>query len=187
MELVLGSDKRQPWSWFFVKAGLLLGALFVAGSMFADRYRVGITAQAVTCIPGYRVFLIDTQNTTPERGAIFAFKANGITPWLEEAVPEAKPLIPHFADGKMLVKYMEAVPGDVVEVTENGVAVNGAHVADGLKLSATLRKLERNFVRTERVPADAYWFGGKTYDSFDSRYWGIVARTQLVGRAYPIF
>lgn len=187
MELVLSKDKRQPWCWFLVKAGLLLGALFVAGSMFSERYRIGITSQAVTCIPGYRVFLIDTQNKKPERGAIFAFKARGVTPWLEEAVPEARPLIPHFADGKMLVKYMEAVPGDVVEVTQNGVAVNGVHVADGLKLSATLRKRERIFVRAERLPDGAYWFGGKTYDSFDSRYWGIVDNTQLVGRAYPIF
>ncbi len=180
-------SRREPWPRFLLKAGLLLGLLVLAGSTFASRYKIGRTPQAMACIPGVSVFLIDTHDTAPERGAIFAFEARGLVPLLERAHADAAPLIPRFADGQILVKYMMGLPGDHVHVDADVTAVNGESIGRGLILAATLNEPAASFARDVTIPAGEYWFSGATLDSFDSRYWGTAKQAQLVGRAYPLF
>lgn len=179
--------KREPWARFFVKVAMVLVVLYAAGSMFATRYKVGITSQLNTCIPGYRFFLIDTQNMTPERDAIFAFRAKGITPLLEKGHKEIQPLIPYFADGEILVKYIRGIPGDEVSVSTEEVSVNDEVINKGLALAMSLNKKKEDFVRKRHLDEGQFWFAGSTFDSFDSRYWGSVTSDQLIGRAYPLF
>ena len=42
-------------------------------------------------------------------------------------------------------------------------------------------------VVTHLIEKDEFFALGTTIDSYDSRYWGTVNETQIVGRLYPIF
>jgi len=149
-------------------------ALVVGGLAYyaSSRYSLGIDPQENTCLP-WRVFVIDKHDVTPERGVIFAFKT--------------KDLRPFFKEGTHMIKVIDGLPGDRVNVTPQQVLVNGKEVGEGLRLSKPLKKPAGRFVREEIVPANKYWFMGKTPDSFDSRYWGYVQKSDLIGRAYPIW
>ncbi|KSQ21531.1 signal peptidase I [Pseudomonas aeruginosa] len=166
------SKAKGSYLAFAVKAVPLA---LVAGCLafyLSTRFSVGIDPQENTCLP-WRVFVIDKADVIPARGAIFAFKA--------------KDLRPYFQPGTHMIKVIDGLPGDLVKVTNEMVLVNGSQVGEGLELSKPLKRPESRFIREEIVPDNKYWFMGKTLDSFDSRYWGYVAKDDLIGRAYPIW
>lgn len=163
---------KQSTGRFLLRA-LPITAVFAAGALYlTNRYSVGIDPQANTCLP-WRVFVIDKHDQTMERGEIYAFKSQSMEPF--------------FKNGTQIIKVADGLPGDKVKVTTEHVTVNGSVVGDGVALSEKLKKPPTRFVREEIVPQDKFWFMGKTVDSFDSRYWGYVAKSSIVGRAYPIW
>jgi signal peptidase I len=119
------------------------------------------------------------------------------------------------ADGERLIKRIVGVPGDVVELRNEVLLVNGA-AAEYLNPSAVLEPIGLGSVAagvrtTERiagsertvqllpdvparrsfgpivVPADSYFVLGDNRDnSADSRYIGVVPRQRLIGRAHHI-
>ncbi len=119
------------------------------------------------------------------------------------------------SDGTRLIKRLVALPGDVVEMRDERLTINGvaAEYADfqtveerselGSPQSA-LRGMERvagsaraiQFLPGGRamrsfgavvVPKDSYFFLGDNRDnSADSRYIGVVPRQRLIGRAHHV-
>jgi signal peptidase I len=121
---------------------------------------------------------------------------------------------PH--DGKRLVKRVIGLPGDTLELQNERLILNGepieyapldetiaAQVA-GPERSASEFALEQLPARPHavmatpalpaprdfgpmKVPADQYFMLGDNRDnSFDSRFWGCVSRSQIVGRATTV-
>lgn len=76
------------------------------------------------------------------------------------------------------IKQVIAVPGDVVEVSKEGVYVNGSYIK-----KSTLSKREDlpKAYGVHQLKAGEYWtFGsGKPESSFDSRYYGIVKKETI--------
>ncbi|WP_137887505.1 S26 family signal peptidase [Pseudomonas sp. 2FE] len=158
----------------FAAKALVLSAV-VAGSvvLLASRYSIAIATQKSLCLPPYRVWLIDKTSVEPVRGEIFAFRSNGLSPI--------------FADGTTIVKVLEGMPGDQVEVTLEQTTINGSQVAEGLQVAIDQRVDPQRYVRKGSIDRGRYWFFGKTSDSFDSRYWGSVGADQIIGKAYPLW
>ncbi|HET8529238.1 MAG TPA: signal peptidase I [Gaiellaceae bacterium] len=107
----------------------------------------------------------------PKRGQIVVFTA-----------PAAAARCGADDGGKTFVKRLIGLPGDVVSERDGYVYVNG-------------RRLEEPYVdprlrdtRTQtwaRVPAGHYFFmGDDRSDSCDSRTWGTVPRSSLIGRVF---
>ncbi len=190
MSLSIGWIK--PWTWrsaaiFAAKAGVLLIALALAGSYFGKRYRIAIDAQVTQCLPGTRIYLVDTYAKNFRRGDIVVFTARGLDRLVEQGHEAARGLAASYRNGTKLVKRVAGGPRDHVVVSRERVTVNSRTVGEGLDLAATLARAPESFARDERVPAGMYWVMGATRDSFDSRYCGYVDQTQIVGRAYAIF
>lgn len=61
-----------------------------------------------------------------------------------------------------------------------------ARATDPEALTAMMRD-PATLVRHERVPVKHFWIMGETSDSFDSRYWGFLPQSQVVGKAYALF
>jgi len=191
---------------------LLICALvmFAVRSSFADWNDVPTGSMKPTIIEGDRVFInklaydLKVPFTTlhiaewsaPRRGDIVVFHS-----------PK---------DGTRLVKRTIGLPGDVIELRDNQLIINGEAVeyqpiADELSpdLTATDRSIStyaseklpgrshpvagiprvpamRDF-GPYRVPEGSYFMmGDNRDDSFDSRYFGVVKRSQILGRATSV-
>ena len=118
-------------------------------------------------------------------------------------------------DGVRLIKRLVGVPGDIVEMRDEVLFVNGraaeysaprsvleamdyGRTVDGLRTTERIEGNERTVqflptipakrnVGPISVPADSYFFLGDNRDnSADSRYIGVVPRRLLIGRAHHI-
>jgi conjugal transfer pilin signal peptidase TrbI len=157
---------------FLIRA-MPLTAVMVAASLYATaRFGIGIDPQKNTCLD-WRVFIIDKHATSVERDGIYAFKSTQMEPY--------------FRNGTVIIKYVRGVIGDRVTVNPTQVSINGKVQGQGLLLADKLGMPPARFVRDEIVPADKYWFMGTSSDSFDSRYWGYVGQSDVIGKAYPIW
>ena len=96
--------RKESWPRFGMKAALMLLALLLAGNWFMNRYRIGIDPQNEKCLPGYTVYLIDLNDRSLQKGAIYSF--------------HAKNLQPLYKDGTRMVKILAGMPGDVVEIDQ---------------------------------------------------------------------
>lgn len=153
-------------------SSLAVAALVVA---FSSRFAIVLPQQAaeVECLNA-RAFLIDRSDRTLAPGQLVAFKLSAQNPV--------------FAVGTGLVKKVAALPGETVEVTKDGVHVGQRYYPVGSE--RVIRKLQLDPVavyRTEQVAEGRFFAVGERETSFDSRYWGTAAYTDVVGRAYALF
>lgn len=142
-------------------------------SYLSNRYVLGIDTQIEKCIPEYSYYLIDKWDNVPAKGHIFAFYANGLSPIFE--------------DGRILIKYLQAVEGDEVDVQQAGIFVNRHKIGQGVPLANQFNLEASYFYRKQLLKPNEYWLSGTSESSLDSRYFGVFTRDQMMGRAYPIW
>ena len=134
----------------------------------------GVGPNDPSSLVGHWFFIVDRHNKQVERGALVAFRTDDrMMPW--------------YSPGAIFIKQVAALPGDRVDVDEQGMRVNGQTVTDTLLLTDTLNKPVEAFARSEAVQPGRYWVLGTSPDSFDSRYWGPIRRDQIVGTAMAVF
>jgi signal peptidase I len=204
------SRARHWWRQEIRPLLLLLLVLSAVRSSFADWNDVPTGSMKPTIIEGDRVLVnkvaydLKVPFTTwhlaewsnPQRGDIVVFFS------------------PH--DGQRLVKRVIGLPGDTLELRNNSLVINGEPVAYqpiGEELLRDLASADRpgRVFATEqlpgathsvagtpaaramrdfapiRVPEGKYFMmGDNRDDSFDSRYWGPVARKEIIGRATAV-
>ncbi len=93
-------------------------------------------------------------------------------------------------DVELLIKTVAAVPGDQVEVSTDGIAVDGIAIARSQALPHDDRGRELHAVASGiyRVGPDQVWvISGFDLRSYDSRYFGPVPIANLRGQARPLF
>jgi conjugative transfer signal peptidase TraF len=88
-----------------------------------------------------------------------------------------------------LGKVVAAVEGDVVDVEPDGVRVNGALWPQSQQKTYDLRGRRvdlRQPFGPQRLGPGLVWLMGRHRDSWDSRYFGAIARSALDGRFIPL-
>ncbi len=204
------SRLRQWWRQEIRSLLLVVFIVFAVRSSLADWNDVPTGSMKPTILEGDRIWVnklaydLKVPFTTwhiaewgnPQRGDIAVFYS------------------PH--DGKRLVKRVVGLPGDLIELRNNTLVINGEpveyqpvaeeivqslspadragrvfateilsghpHVVAGHPATPALRSFP-----PQRVPDGNYFMmGDNRDDSFDSRYWGTVARKQIVGRATTV-
>ena len=151
-------------------------ALFgIAGLMmllFFNRFKLSPDLQEYRCLDQW-LFLVDKSDKDLKKGHMVAFHHK-----------EGAKKIPK---GIGLIKILRGVSGDRIKVTENYTEVNG--VRFDISMTFGLKVLEDEAAIYERefiVPEGHYFFMGTTKFSNDSRFWGTIAKEQVVGRSYAI-
>jgi conjugative transfer signal peptidase TraF len=88
-----------------------------------------------------------------------------------------------------LLKRIEALSGDRVSLDDAGVAVNGIRVAGtrALRTDGRGQPIAQVGPGTWLIDADAFWAGSTAHpQSFDSRYFGPVPLSSIIGVAVPL-
>jgi signal peptidase I len=207
---ILRSRLRRWWRQEIRGLLILALVLFAIRSSLADWSDVPTGSMKPTIIEGDRVYVNKLAYDLK-----VPFTTRHIAEWSD---PRRGDIVVFFSphDGKRLVKRVVGLPGDTVELRNNGLVLNGQPVAYKPIAEELLRDLSpadrashvfaaeqlsdrphavagtpavralRDF-GPYRVPDGHYFMmGDNRDDSFDSRYYGPVARKRIVGRATAV-
>ena len=162
--------------------GTVAGSLGAADVLWCSGWRVNLTESEPLGL--YRLLAIQP-STVIRRGALIEFcPPAGITPTRFPFYMKGD-----CAGGGMpMFKQVVGVPGDRVDVTLHGVLINGHPIPYSAQLarSSTWPTLQLpHQARVFTLGPDQYWTYGRgawpalAAQSFDSRYWGVVARADV--------
>lgn len=182
MKKVIGTlvEKLKGIEWkglnatFIIKMSVTAALILLAFSLFMNRYFIGYDPQEFRCLPDHAIYITDKKDKELERGEVYAFHAKGLSPIYE--------------DGVKMVKILVGMPGDTVEIDAEGrILVNDIEVSYGLSQAGLLNKKPDDFIGKAVLGEGKYWFLGTAMKSFDSRYWGSVDESQIIGKTYGIY
>ena len=182
----------KKWLREYLSFGLTIALLLAARSSLADHYLVPSGSMEPTLLPGDRV-LVDKH--------AYGFRLPFTLIKLSQGEPLARGDIVVFdspADGTRLIKRLVALPGDLVQVKDGHVTINGAAAATEAGspaevLGAHAVTLNLNFgggpdVAPMRVPAgQVFVLGDARGNSADSRYFGFVPESAIYAKAARVY
>ena len=127
-------------------------------------YSIPTVSMYPTLMVGDQIVVTPYFGAAPDRGHIIVFRS---------------PMDPE----ELLVKRVIALPGDLVDSRLGRVRIGGYTLPEPY----VLRQAASGSISSQVVPAEAYFvLGDNRDDSYDSRSWGFVPRSQIVGRARMI-
>ena len=178
-----------------VALGLALGIQ----AFVVKPYRIPSGSMEPTLAVGQRVLVnrIGTVFSEPSVGEITVFhppegaeqEMCGPVPHMVHLGGEAcdQPIPKH--TGVNFIKRIVAGPGDTISIVEGHVIRNGKREADSYtRPCAAPSAPECNFPKPIRIPA-GHWFmmGDNRGESDDSRFWGPVAKSWIIGGAFATY
>ena len=172
---------------YAVTAAVAVALAFLVQAYVVKPYRVPTPSMANTVKAGERVLIDRTvyHYRSIRRGDIIAFRG------------------PAAVDHIVLLKRVVGLPGDTLSLSDGRLYVNGKLLnepylrsSDG-DVTQTLPATGYGgpgddtpwtLARPYTVPAGHYFMmGDNREDSYDSRYWGPIARSDVIGRAFAVY
>ena len=86
-----------------------------------------------------------------------------------------------------LVKRVTGMPGDRICAAEDRITINGRVAATRLRVDAAQRPMPWWQGCRTLAPGEYFLLMADVPGSFDGRYFGITAKTDVIGRAYPLW
>ena len=152
----------------------LLGVSSLLVLSFIQRFTISIPNVQSQCLET-SMFIIDKRDKDILPGDLVAFTFNKDDP--------------HFDKGMSFIKIAAAEGGDLVSVSQDELKVNGQKVGiAGMRHVINFLELDPSDYELNVVVADNELFVvGETIYSYDSRYWGAIDKSTILGKAYAIF
>lgn len=157
---------------------LFAALLLLFGGCATARLTMSASAMEPT-IPAGSTFAIDAdayEDQDPRRFDIVTFiyrSRTGLRP------------IQQPPDGAEICYRIVGLPGERVEVTAEGLRINGQPIdlPAGLEVQPAPVSEEYHRYNSVNLPANAYYLlGDNTNKALDSRYWGFIRRDQITGK-----
>ena len=139
-------------------------------------YKIPTGSMRPTLLEGDRIFVdkITYRFRPPQRGEIIVFKY---------------PLDPK----KDFVKRLVAFDGEELEIRNGSIYINGKRLEDPAEISSHYYYNRNDWAYSKegqkiKVPPNSFFvLGDNSAQSSDSRSWGFVSRSYLIGRAFLIW
>ena len=167
--------------WAFAPAGLALAVGLVAGGAFGMRINLtGSLPLGVYQVVEGNVQRGDLVLACPDlTEPLFEARSRGYLPYGVSC--------PGWFGS--LIKYVAALPGDVVLATPDGISVNGRPMPNTSRVDTDCSGLPLPPLPASGPVAEGRVWLLSTYAgrSFDSRYWGPVPLSTLRGRVWPVW
>lgn len=159
--------------------GLLVGGAFsyVVRAHVVQAFSIASASMRPTLLIGDQI-LVDKAATDYTRGDLLVFD-----------FPPDKGK----AEMREYVKRLIGLPGDVIEIRDKQVLVNGKPLAEPYVIHTDSKtipadKQPRDFYGPVTVPEDSCFVLGDNRDrSYDSRFWGFVKKNEIVGKVAGIY
>jgi len=163
---------------------IILFLIIFAGALIPSRFVVSTSASLE-----HRIFIL---NHTPDVSRIK--KGSYVVFYLDES--------DKFYGGKRLIKRVSCDEGSVLKVTEKMVfyregketkkELRKQYFCDGEYLGEALTHTSKgdklsNFVYNGKIPEGYVFVTGTHPRSYDSRYWGLLKKTDIIALAYPVY
>lgn len=148
---------------FKIPSGSMLQTLQIGDHLLVTKFAYGVK------IPFTNSMIIERDG--PERGDVIVFD-----------FPEDP--------SKDFIKRVIAVPGDVIEIREKKVFLNGEELVEPYiqHVDASTSVPRRDNFGPVMVPQNKYFVMGDNRDeSYDSRFWGFVERNTIAGKALILY
>jgi signal peptidase I len=155
--------------------------LFLGVRLLVQNYRVDGPSMTPTLLNGQYI-LVDKASyyfTSPTRGDIVVFQAP------RAALAKCPPAVDTGQSSNDFVKRVIGVPGDTVQIDDNG-----AVIVDGVPIKETYVRFPAYASTPEKILVgknEYFVLGDNRSDSCDSRDWGTVQRSEIVGRAAAVY
>lgn len=183
---------------YILSAFVLIVCFFLLFNYLSSRISVAFTIKGQECFP-YKFWLIK-KGVTPEKGEYVAFKNHRIdkrATWVKiisgkegdrievERITEED----RIRSPNPFKLYIEEIGK---ELTIQGFVL--LHSADPLNGSQVFEVFEKDtkgrslpIIEEGKIPKGKYFVSSPAVRSYDSRYWGLVDESEIIGKAYPIF
>ncbi len=151
---------------FKIPSGSMKPTLLVGDHILVNKFIYGVK------IPYLNTVILPVKD--PQRGDIVVFKY---------------PIDPR----KDFIKRVIGVPGDVIEIRDKSVYINGQRLNHDVGVYSDPRTIAGNLRPRDNlgpitVPLDGLFVMGDNRDeSFDSRFWGFVPLRDVSGKAFIIY
>jgi len=151
---------------FKIPSGSMKPTLLVGDHILVNKFIYGVK------IPYLNTVILPVKD--PQRGDIVVFKY---------------PIDPR----KDFIKRVIGVPGDVIEIRDKSVYINGQRLNHDVGVYSDPRTIAGNLRPRDNlgpitVPPDGLFVMGDNRDeSFDSRFWGFVPLRDVSGKAFIIY
>ena len=147
-----------------LRGDMLVGSRYIYGMKVPQKIWVPFTAVSIpTFLPDYRFPAFKDV----ERGDVVVFD----------------PPFPYDASGKQFVKRIIAIPGDTIENSSGIILVNGKPYGNDYGPTSEISEVPKTL-----VPEGYYYvLGDNRNSSNDSRNFGFVPRTNIIGRVWVIY
>ncbi len=146
-----------------------MGALVAAGMIIPSRFAVSITPSTE-----HRIFFLKKgpQIRELKKGVYVLFQLR--PEYVDHGTPHR------------VIKRITCAGGEELNAVGRNFYCNGREIAVAKDLSLKGEELPR-FLYNGKIPSDAVFVTGQHRDSFDSRYFGFVRKTEVKAVAYPLF
>jgi signal peptidase I len=143
--------------------------LLIGQSIFSANYQIGINL--TDSLPG-TFFLIEKDNVDLKQGDLVSFRNKNTI------------LYPN----KNLLKIITGKPGDYITIDPQlrSYQIN-QYKFIAKEFSKTGKKLEFFQFKKNIIPDNKYFVTTPAKDSYDSRYFGFIDKSQIIGKAWAIF
>lgn len=139
-----------------------------------NNIKIAVDNQPIRCLPE-RVYFINNF-VKPKRLDYVYFSS--------DAMRKASSKNDYLSAHSKIIKQLVGIPGDRLLINRRGVFINDQLLSTDLSIARLLYQKEASdFYKDEIIPADSYFVFGTHPLSNDSRFWGYLPISDVLGKA----